>query len=205
MSQNSHQTLRLPGSSRSRRQGRTQAAFVLRERALRVPTTAVELCGKAVVHPSAVQGFRPAAPFAPVVDGNHDRTDAKLFAADAVVAFGVVSRVAHQAVDRRVTDGLRDGRHEVRRIVAGAAPHARGGDQMTGMVGDGGQLGITPVAFHSAGTGQKVTADVVALQAGRVNGRFRLGLDQAALRGNAENSFEESVKSPFLRRRSCAF
>jgi hypothetical protein len=62
-----------------------------------------------------------------------------------------------------------------------------------------------PEAFHAAGAGQEVSADVVTFQSRRINRGLGLRLDQAALRGNTENSFEESGKSPFLRRRSCAF
>jgi hypothetical protein len=76
---------------------------------------------------------------------------------------------------------------------------------MAGVMYDHGQLGITSVAFRAARAGQKVTADVVTFQPRRVNRSLGLRRDQAALRGNTENSFEESVKSPFLRRRSCAF
>jgi hypothetical protein len=205
MRDNSQETFRLSGSSRSRSQGRTQTAFMLREGALRMPTSAVKLCREAIVHSASIDGLRPGTPVAPVVDRNDDRTDAQFFAADPMMPLGVVGRVAHQAMNRRVTNSLHDGRQKVGRVVAGTTPHPRGGDQMTGMMGDGGQLGITPIAFHSAGAGQKMTTDVVTFQARRIDRGLRSLLDQAAFVGNTENRRKESVKSPFLRSRSWAF
>lgn len=205
MRENSQETFRLSGSRCSRRQGRAQAAFMLREHALRVPTSAVQLCGEAIVHASAINGFRPGTAVASVVDRNHDRMDAQFFAADSMMPLGVVGWIAHQAMNRRMTNGLRDGWHEVGRVVAGTAPHTRGGDQITGMMGDRGELGIKPIALGSACAGQKMATDVMTLQTRRIDRGLGLRRDQAALRGNTENGLEESVKSPFLRRRSCAF
>jgi len=205
MSQYTKKTFPPSGLEDSRRERRTQAALVLRKRTFGMPAASVETLRKMVMHPSAVQGLGPRATAASVVDRNHDRVDSEFFPANPVVALGVVGRVALQAMDRNMPYRLRNGWHEVGRIIAGAVPHARGSEQMAGMVCDHGQLGITPVALRAAGAGQKVTADVVAFQSRRVDGGFGLGRDQAALRSNTENSFEESVKSPFLRRRSCAF
>lgn len=73
------------------------------------------------------------------------------------------------------------------------------------MMRDEGQFGETPELLHAARAGQKVTADVVAFQAGGVDRGLRALLDQAAFVGNTENSGEEPFKSPFFRSRSCAF
>ena len=76
---------------------------------------------------------------------------------------------------------------------------------MGGMMGDEGQLGKSPVLFHPPGAEQKVTADVVAFHSRGVDGGFRFFFDSSLPPGDAERPGQESLESPWVRSRSCAF
>ena len=205
MRHDSHHALRLAGSFGSGPQGRAQSAFVLGNGALGVPPPPVNTRGKAVVHLPAVACLRSGIPNASGVDRNDRRSNAQGFATEAMVPFGIVGPVAKEAIDRQVLRGLRDRRHKIGGIVARPIAHLQRGDQVRTMMRHQGHLRVKPVPFHAAGARQKVTADMMALEAGRIDGGFGSLFDQAALLGSTENGCKKSLKSPFFRSRSWAF
>lgn len=205
MGNNSHHALTLAGFLGSRLKCRTQATLVLRDRALGMPSSTIDSSGKAVIHLAAKTRLRARISDSSRIDGNDRRANAQGFAADAMVPFGIVGSIAEEAMNRQVVGGLGDRRHKIGGVVAGPVAHRQGGDQVRAMVEHQRHLRVTPIPFHPPGASQKMAADVMTFQAGRVNGGFRSLLDQAALSGNTENSLEQSLESPFFRSRSWAF
>lgn len=118
------------------------------------------------------------------------------------MSFGIVGAVPEETVDRQVSRGLHDRRHKVGRIVVRTIARLQGGDQIHTVMRHQGRLRVAPVLFHAAGAGQKVTAEMMVLDDGRINRGIGTFFDQATLLGDAENGSKQSLKSPFLRSRA---
>ena len=205
MGHNSQHAFIFAGACRSGPQGRAQAAFVLRKGAFDVPAAAVQPPGELSKHAPSVRAGGSKGAWAARIDRDDGRRDAEFLTADAVIRLRIIGRVTEQSVDRRELNRLRHGGDEIRPVVARAVAYSQGGDQVAGVVGDHRQLGKTPELLHAAGASEKVTADVMAFQPGGVDRGLRALVDQAAFVRNTENSGEKLFKSPFFRRRSCAF
>lgn len=205
MSNDSQHAFVLAGLRSARAKSRAQAAFVLRDGTLNVPAAAIQASGKPIEHATPIRTVRTQGARTSWVNRDDGRGHAEVFATDAVVRLRVISPVAEQAVNRHVSNRLGHRGEEIGPIIAGTIAHPQGGHQVAGVVRDDRQLGEAAELLHPARAGQKVAADVMTLQAGRVDRRLGPFLDQAALLGNAENGGQEPVKSPFLRSRSCAF
>ena len=125
--------------------------------------------------------------------------DAQLLAADAVMVLDVVRAVAEQAMNGQVSYGLGHGWDEVRTILTGSGAGLQRGDQMSRMVRNEGQLGITAVLLHPPRTGQKVATNVMTFQTRRIDRGLGALVDQAATLGNPEKDGQQSLEGPFLR------
>ena len=199
MCENSEQALALLGGVAAGSQGGVQQTLVPRDHALDLPAIAVDSLGEPAFHQAAVLGLGPTTPRVPAVQGNCGAANAQLFSAQDMVALAVVAGVGQQAGQTNMPVCLAHGRGELGMIVAGAADHQGGGDQVSRCMTDDRQLRpaaatkpLISTAFHEVG------ADVVGLQAGGVYGPFGLGRDQATLGGSLEDDAQESVKSPFF-------
>ena len=102
-------------------EGRAQSAFDLGESAFAVPALVEVMLREPLEHLAPILRFRDRIRMPAVVDRNQRIADAQGVAAQDVEGLGVVGRVGHQAVDRRVARGLAHDRLERRRVVAGAA------------------------------------------------------------------------------------
>ena len=122
-----------------------------------------------------------------------------------MVSLDIVSSVAVKTVDFQVLDGLSDGGQKIRRILTGPVSQGHCGDQMAFVMAHDRYFGKSPVTLHSPGTNEEVTADMMILESGGVDGCLGTLLDQAAGLGDTENSFEQPVESPFFKRRAWAF
>ncbi len=201
MGHNSHHAFRFAGHRGAGLEGRTQATFVLGDRALDVPASPVDPRGKTVVHLPTIARLGPGVSGSPRVDRDHGGLYAQGFATETMVSFGIVGPVAEEAMDRQVLRGLDDGGHKVGRVVARPVTHLQRSDQVCAVMGHQRHLRVAPVPFRAARAFEKVAADMMTLDASRINGGFGAFFDQAALLGNTENGPEESLKSPFFRSR----
>ena len=186
-------------------EGRAEAAFVLRDDAFGVGPAAVEAVRKLVIQPAAVGALGFALMRAARVDRDDDGRDAERFATDAMMRLDVVGPVAVEPIDRQVLDGLRDGGQKRGRVLAGAGAQRHRGDEVAVVMTDEGDLGKSPVSPRAAGDGEIVPTDVMTLETGGVDGGLGPRVDQAALRGEAENRPPESIESPFFNSRAWAF
>ena len=92
----------------------------------------------------------------------------------------------------------------MRRVVGGAEADPRPGEEVAGRVAGDSQLGPQPGAVFAAGALEEVAGGVPALQAGGIDGRRRLGADQAALLGARGGAEEEGDERPFFSSRLAA-
>jgi len=208
MGDDAKQTFAQTSLRRSTSQGRSQAAFVLREGAFGVPAPTVKPGGEAGMHPSpvAAAGTDMLVSGSATIHGDDGRADAQCFTGQTMMRFCVVAGVGQQAINGDVSYRLRHRRLKVDGVIAGAVSGRCRGDQISGMMGHHGQFGVPSVSLRTADhASQEVPADVMAFQARGVDRGLGLLVDQAAFVGNTENSGEEPLKSPFLRSRSCAF
>lgn len=197
--------LTLTGAFGAGRERRTEATLVLGNRAFRVPAASVDPGRKAAVHLPTITGRRTGVAVSTMIKGNHRGANTQSFSTDAMVLFGVVGCVAKEAMNRKVLGCLGDRGEKIRCVVGRSVADRQGGNQVGAMMGNQRHLGITPVPLHPSRPSKKVTADILTLEACRIDGRFSLLLDQAAFLGNTEKSLEQSLESPFFRSRSWAF
>lgn len=205
VSQNAEQTFSLLRSVVSGPQGRTEPSLVTADDALGLPTLPIDALQKAAFHLPPIFGFGPPTARVAPVQGNDRAANPQFLAAEPVVAFAVITRVAQQPGEVKVTNGLAHGRGKLRVVIARSADHVRAGDQVRLGVADQRELGpaATPKTAETA-TIDEVGADVMAFQAGGVDGPFGLGGQQPQFAGTSENGLQQSGKSPFFSRRSSA-
>ena len=205
MSQNSEQAFPFLRRVVSGAQGGAEEPFVATDDALDLPALSVDAFEETPFHLPPVLGLGPAAARVAAIQGNDRAANPQLLAAQPVVAFAVIARVAQQAGQPEVADGLPHGRGELRMVVARATHDIRPGNQMALGVTDQCELGpaTTPKATLSAAF-DEVGACLVTLQAGGVNGPLGLGGDQAEVTGALKNGRQQAVESPFFNRRSSA-
>lgn len=183
----------------------SKAPLVLGDGAFGVPALAIKPMWESVVELSSIRAFGDVLVRATRIDGNDRFGDSQCFPADAVMGFDIVGAVAEKPVDPQELDGLRDGGEKVGRVLAGTVAQGHRGDQVAVMMTDHRHLGKSPVALHSPGSNEKVTADVMILIPCGVDRGIGMFIDQAASSGDAENSLEQSFESVFFKSRSWAF
>jgi len=199
MGQDSQQALAFLGGVVTGAQRRAQPSFVPRDHTLDLPAIPIDPLVESPFHLAAIPCLRPAAPGVARVQRNHRAADAQRLSAEPMIALTVVAGVGQHASQVHVADRLAHGRRELAMVVAGAANHVGGRDQMALRVTDQRQLGPAATAKTPITTAfDEVGADVVGLQAGGVNGALGLGGNQAALDGVLEDNAQEPVKSPFF-------
>ena len=205
MGQNSQQALAILGGVVTGPQRRAQPSLVPRDHTLDLPAISIDTLVESPFHLAAISCLGPAASGVARVQRNNCAADAQLLSAQPMIALTIVARIGQQSGQAYVPNRLAHRRSELAMVVAGAANHVGGRDQMALRVTDDRQLGPpasakTPVsaAFHEVG------ADVVRLQAGGVNGALGPGGDQAALGCPPKDDAQQPLKSPFFTSRCSA-
>jgi len=198
------EALALLGGDGARAERRAETALHPGEDALSLPALAVAASRESPVHLASVAaGGSCAGRASPEVDGDDRAADTTLLPRDPVVGLAVVGPVAEQVVDVHETRGLPDRRHELRRVVGGAARHGRGDDEVALGEGDVGELGPgTAGEGRLAAAKGVVAADVVGLEAGGVDDP--VSADQAASAGSVDDGTQQGGKSPPSRSRRWA-
>jgi len=205
MGQNSQQALALLGGVVACPQCRVESSLVPRDHALDLPAMPVNSLGETALHETSVSTLGPATPGIPAVDGDGRGANAQLLSAQDVVALAVIGGVGQQAGQADIPNGLAHGRGELRMVIAGPPDHHGTSDQVGLRMTDDRQLRPATTAESPVSTAfDEVGADVMGLQAGRVDGPLALGGDQAALGNSLEDDRQQAMESPFFINRPSA-
>lgn len=171
-----------------------------------MPTMAVDPRVEPPFHLSPISGFRPFSSVATPIQMDHGTTNTPLFAGKTMVVFAVVPRVPQQTIDGEMATRLANRLGKLRPILTRAITDHGAGKPVSRRVTNHGQF--WPAAAQESfvsDTTDVVPGGVSRFQAGGVDGRFRLVIDQAARLGKAENRSQEPVKRPFFKSRSWAY
>jgi hypothetical protein len=182
------------------REGGTEAAFVLAESALRMPTLMIQGAREAPAHCTPVGRLRPASPGVAPIERDDAPAHAEFFAAEAVIVLGVVARVRQRGIEGEQAGGLAHRRGEVGRVLGRAGAGDRAQDQMRVGVDDRGELRPSPLAppwaLRLAAAHAEVGADVPGLEAARVHRGQRRGVDQAGSPGAGDDRRLGTAEGP---------
>ena len=171
---------------------------MLAEPALDVPALVVERLGKAVAHGAPVSGLGPAAPCVAAVESDDGLPDAEVFPAKAVVVLGVIACITQSDVDAEQPRRLAHGRGEVWRVLARAETRHGAEQEVRVRMEHRRQLGpgALSMAFSLGPLLAEVGADVPGLEAGRIHGHHRCGVDQAVAAGASDHVSLYADESP---------
>jgi hypothetical protein len=138
------------------------------------------------------------------VEVNYRGTDPQALPGHPVIGLGIVAAVGQQSVNFQIPGGLEHRRPEETQVVAGPDTGDCRGNQMALGVTDNRQLGI--LAFAVAAVAVSPAPGIVGrtdrrLQSCRVDGRFRLLVDQPNALSIREDRTEQIFKAPFFPRR----
>ena len=184
-------------------QGWIEAALMLAEAALDMPTLVVEGFWETMAHGPPIGRFGPVPPCVAAAEADQRAGNAQLLAAEAVVVLGVVAGIAEHSVQRDVLGGLTHGGDEVGRVLAGAKARHGCKDEVGLGMQDDGELGpealamafaLSPLASPMADVG----ADVPRFQCGRINRGHGRGIHQAKGAGSFDSRRLDVTESPFL-------
>jgi len=199
MCQDSQQALAFLGGVVTGPQRRVQPSLVPRDHALHLPAIPVDSLVESALHLATILCFGPAPCGVTPVQRNDRTAYAQLLSAQPMIGLAVVARIGREAGQAHVADRLPHRRSKLRAVIAGAGNHNSACNQVALRVADDRQLGpaaaakpLVSLAIHEVG------ADVMGLQAGRVDGTLGLGGDQAALGCPLEEDMREPVESPFF-------
>ena len=202
VNQNAKENLLSPSLVGSSAQRRAQLPLVLRERAFDMDSLAVDVVRESALELTAVP---PLGPFArpPHVDRSHQGADPEELPAELVMKLTVVGGVRQNLIERHSHGAFHHGRGEVGRIVAGTPAHLRRQPQIAPRMAEHGQLGKSagPEMPGVATLAAIVEAYVPGFVPGGIHRPFGLLPDQAAAVGAIDDSVEQSIETPFLRRR----
>ncbi len=183
-------------------QGRAKTTLEPRKDAFHLPALIIGLLRKAFFHLTSVWSCRSDPFMTPIIDRYDRRANTKYFTTELMMPLAIVSWIAQQLLDRQATYRLPDRWRQIRRVITRGNTHHRPSDQMAGVMTDNGQFGPITVTFGAfALTQQVVAADELRVQAGGVDGGFRMPLDQTTQLCSPENGLQETLKSPFFTRR----
>lgn len=163
-------------------QSRAEAAFVLAEAALCVPSLMVQGARELPPHGAPVKRFRPAPAGIAWIERDDTVPHPALPAAEAVVMLGIIARIGKRGVEGQEGSRLPHRRGEVGRVLARPGAGNRAEDQMRMHMDNGGELGPGPLAVPRTSAAQaEVGADVPGLEPGGVHGGHRRRVDQAGI------------------------
>lgn len=202
MSQDSHQELLAPRIVGPGPQSRSQLSLVLGERTFDVDPLGVHMARKAALEGPAVPTPRPLAR-ASHVDRCHQRADPQKLPAELVMALAVVGRIRQDLVESDSRGAFHHRGCKVGRVIAGAPAYLSGQPQITSRVTQHRQLGkgARPEVPGVGTLAAEVEAYMAGFVAGRVDRPFGILLDQAAAVGAPGNRVEQSIETPFFKRR----
>ena len=202
MNQDAQQNFLSPGLVGSCAERGSELAFVLGERALDVDPLGVDVAGESALERSAIPTLGPL-PVTAHVDGSHQRANTQKLSAEFVMMLAVVGRVSQDLIQSDPQRAFHQGRGEVRRVVVGTLSRLGRQPQVASDMAEHRQL--RPVGAEKAlGVGpfvEVMETGVPDLKSGGIDGSFGFFLDQAAAVGSLADSVEESIETPFFRRR----
>lgn len=185
-----------PGTQR-----RSELALVLGESSFDMDPMAIDPIGEPALQLATITGLRPF-PRAALVDGDDQGADSHS-PTELVVIFAVVGHVGENAIPIDSKRTIQNSRSEFGSVVAGAPTHVGRQPQVAAGVAQDGQLGEGG-SQEGLGVGPLVpivNADVPGFVACGVDRSFGPSLDQAAAVGSIADRIEESIESPFFKRR----
>jgi len=178
-----------------------QLPFVLGEGPFDMHSMLVDVLGESALQLAAVPRFRPF-PGAALVDGDHQGTDSHS-PTELVVIFAVIGHVGENPVPVDSQGTVQEGGSEFGSIIAGSLadrgshPEVTGGVAQDGELGEGGRqerLRIGPFV-------PIVNADMAGLVPRGVDRSLGLGINQATAVSSITDRIEESIETPFFKRR----
>jgi hypothetical protein len=183
------------------RQGRPEMPFEAREHRFGMSTATIPALGEATMQLGTIPPLRLLHRKAARVEFDRREPNAKLFPRKDVIMLAVVSGISKETIEIEVRCRLPHSGRKIRRIMAGTAPERDTSDQVRVGMGNSRQFGPSRmgrklVALRSSCV---MAADMTGLKAGRVNGTFGFGVDQAALACAVEDGRKESVEAPFFK------
>jgi hypothetical protein len=183
-----------------------ELAFVLGERAFDVNSLGVDVARESAFERSTIATLGPSAVFAHV-HGSHQGSNAQKLSAEFVMALTVIGGVGQDLIKRDPKGAFHQGRGEIGRVVAGALAHLSRQPQVAAGMTEHRQLGesMGPKASGVGPLAAVVETHVPSFVSGGIDGPFGFFLDQAAAVGEVGDRVEQSIETPFLRRRWWAF
>lgn len=186
-------------------QGRAEDALTLRECALDLPTLPEQAAEVQSLHRTAIGRPRPAAAGIPAVQSDGGLGDAQSLTAESVIVLAIVTGVAKQSVPAHSAGRRGDGFTELRRVLTRPLGDHDRDEQVATRVADRRQLGPAEAEEPPVPRPQDVRArGVTALEAGCVDGGFRLAAESAEALGARDDGGKESCDPPFFKRRISA-
>jgi len=183
-------------------ESRSELPFILGEGAFDVRSLTVDAMREPAFECTTVTTLRPRAVPA-VVDRGDQRSDPQEFPAEDVVMVAVVSGVGQNLIQGDPCRRFHHRRSEVGRIVGGSPAYLGCEPKVAAGMAQDGQLGkgMNPELPGGGALAAVVEADVPGLVSGGVDGALGLVSNQAATMGVVGNRVEQSIETPFLRRR----
>ena len=185
-------------------EGASQTSLQPREDALHMPTLPENCARKPFGHAASIgcgrRALRPAR-----VKPDHCPTNTQLLAAHPMISLGVEAPVGQQCVDGQMRYSLAHGGNKVRPVIARSLAHRQGRDQVSGIVRHHGELGPETIPLDSSLSVKEMPADVMAFQAGGIDGSLDRRRGETQLGCPPEDGAQESVKTPFFTSRCSAF
>ena len=175
-------------------------AFESRENALGLPAVSVLAAVEPTHHLSSVKLLGPF-PRAASIQSDHGRADAQPLAGHLMIGLGVIPAVSQHPVDIQVPTGLKHRRPEQGRVVRRPDSRDGGGNQMSGGMTDDRELGMLAVSIASVSVTEPsgvVCRTDRGREAGGIDRRFGLLLDQARFVSILEDRSEQEFKTPFF-------
>lgn len=134
----------------------------------------------------------------------NDRAADSVALCERMVLFGVERAVCKEFIDVQQCGCLSNNGLECRRVVAGADGYFGGHNQVRQIVTDESEFRPAAPAFATAGTMKKVTTDVMAFKAGRIDASSWVRFDYTAIVRISDNGGEQTSEGIFLSRRRSA-
>ena len=202
MNQDAQEQLLSPSIVGLGAEGRTQLSLILGKGTFDVDPLSVDVAREATLELATIAISGPL-PRAPHVDRRHQRSNAQELSTKNVMMLAVIGSVGQNLIQRDSCGRIHHGRSEVGRVVAGALAHLGRQPQVASGMAQHRQLGeLGRPEVPGVGTlAAIVETNVSGFVSGGVDGPLGLFLDQAAAVGEAGDRVEQSIETPFLRRR----
>ena len=182
--------------------GRSELPFVLGERAFDVDALGVDVARESTLERSTVTAPGPL-PCATHVDRSHQGSNSQKLSAEFVMTLTVVGRVRQHLIQGDPQGPFHHGWGEIRGVVGRTLPHLGRQPQVAAGMTKHRQLGepVGPEASCVGTLAAVVEAHVPGFVPGGIDNSLGLFLDQAASVGEFGDRVEQSIETPFFRRR----